>query len=75
MLSNVKDSLGSHSGSDLEGDSISLWVLMVSNSSSVNVPGLAETIVAVIESGVSIVSVRPSNDIKAFLGIVSQVSS
>lgn len=75
MLSNVKDSLGSHSSSDLEGDSISLWVLMVSNSSSVNVPGLVETIVAVIESGVSIVRVRFSNNIKALLGIVSQVSS
>lgn len=57
VLSNVKNSLGSHSSSDLEGNSISLWVSLVFHTSSVNVPGLVESIVAVPEDAVSEVSV------------------
>jgi len=64
-----------HSGSDLEFDSVSKWVLWVVVSLSVVVPGLVQSIVASVPDDVSVVSVRVSMDIQASCSLISDVSS
>jgi len=59
----------------LEFNSITEWLSSVEWSSLVDVPGLVQTIVAVVEDNMSVVSVGFSMNIKTFLSVVSDVSS
>jgi hypothetical protein len=62
-------------GSDLELNSISEWLSSVEWSSLVNVPGLTEIIVAVVEDNMSPVSVNVSMYLHTFSSVVLDVSS
>lgn len=67
-------SVGSHSRSDLEFDSILEWLLWIFNTLLINVPGLVEAVVAVPPGDVLVVLVLSTPDIEAFLTVVSDVS-
>lgn len=62
-------------GSDLELNSIVEWLSSVECSSLVDVPGLTEMIVAVVEDNMSPVSVNVSVNLQTFSSIVLDVSS
>lgn len=68
-------SSASHLGSDLELNSISVWMSSVKWSSLVNVPGLTEIIVTVVEDNMSPVSVNVSMYLHTFSSVVLNVSS
>jgi len=68
-------SLRSHSSLELELDSIFQWLSWPALVSLVNPPGLVETVVAVVEDDVSVVSVAVSMDIEALSSVVLEVSS
>lgn len=71
------DSEGSllwHSGSDLELNSVSVWLSWVSDSMSVEEPSLVGSVVTVPEDNMSVVGVTLTVDIEALLGVVSDVS-
>lgn len=68
-------SSASHLGSDLELNSISEWLSSEKFSSLVNVPGLTEIIVAVVEDNMSPVSVHVSMYLHTFSSVVLNVSS
>jgi hypothetical protein len=59
----------------LEQDAVLSWVRVVLDSLSVNVPGLVESVMAVVEDSVSVVSVGFTMDIEALASIVADVSS
>jgi len=59
----------------LEVLSVSQWVSWEVDISLVNVPGLVETIVAMVEDNLSVVGVVSTLNIKAVTTAVSQVSS
>lgn len=62
-------------GSDLELDSVFVWLVSVSSSNLIDGPGLVSTIVAWMEEYPVIVSVSTGIDVKAVSGIVSDVSA
>ena len=70
VLSPEEGSVSSHSVLDLESDSIVEWVSWEVNSSSVDPPGLVETIVTVPVDDMSVVGVAVAMNIKALLTIV-----
>lgn len=75
MLMPRKCSSTTHSGSELELDSIVQWLSWIGNGSLVNPPTLVGTIVAVPEDNMPVVSVRSTMNIKAFTAVVSDVSN
>lgn len=68
-------SLRSHSSSELELDIISEWLSWPGLGSLIDEPSLVETIVAVVEDHVSVVSLAVSMDIEALSSVVLKVSS
>ena len=68
-------SSASEFGSDLELNSIVVWLSSEECSSLVDVPGLTEMIVAVVEDNMSPVSVNVSGNLQAFSSVVLDVSS
>jgi hypothetical protein len=60
---------------DLELDTVGEWVSWILGGLGVDVPGLVQSIVAVVEDGVSVVGVGVSVDIQALTSQVSEVSS
>ena len=75
MLTDSNSSVLSLSASDHEFDSITKWLSWPLEGGLVNVPGLVETVVAVPEDDVSVMSIVSTMNIEAFTSIVSDVSS
>lgn len=59
----------------MELNSVGKWVSWVLSGSGVNVPGLVQSVVAVVEDGVSVVVIVSSMYIEALSSQVSDVSS
>lgn len=71
----VEEGLSSaHLRSDLESDAISPWLSWVRDALLINVPGLVESIVAVVEDHVSLVGVGSTMHIEALSSEVLNVS-
>ena len=79
MSSNVlvdrQGSVVTHLGSDLESDSVVEWLSSPVDVLLIDVPALVETVVAVPEDNMSVVSVGSTVNIEAFATVVSDVSS
>lgn len=75
VLSRVKSSVLIHSGSDLELDSGSQWLLWILNGFLVNPPSLVGTVMALVPDQVSVMVVMTTMDIKASISNISQVLS
>ena len=74
VLGNVEGSLVSSLVLDLESNSVTEWLSSVLGTSLIEEPSLVETVVAVPEDDVSVVSVGSTMDIKALSSVVLDVS-
>jgi len=75
VLMPEEGSVSRQSSSDLELSAIWKWLSSPDDSNLIDVPGLVNTIMAVPEDNMSVVSVRSTVNVKTFLSIVSDVSS
>lgn len=70
----IEDSSGaSHFGSNLEFDLVGKWLVSISSSNLIDVPGLVLTVVAWVVDNPVVVGVSVTIDFKAEFGIVSNV--
>jgi len=74
VLGEVQGSLASHSGLDLELESISERVVWEVSGLGVDDPSLVQSVVAVVPDGVGFVHVSSSGDVEALVAVVSDVS-
>lgn len=75
MLVPEEGSSSAHQGLDLELDSIVKWESWVGLGFLLNGPSLVDSVVALVPDDVSHVGVGSTVDIKALVGVVSDISS